>query len=137
MIDQSAAANGLNPDKENELAISLIAYISITKSYQLTDSAKKQNHFAVIRYGATDTLRPFAMSGPARHLLAAEQVKAAMQKVISMDSENHPEWIAKSLAIATQQKDFIPTTTVGALTYIAPDNLYLNAHCNLIYKSEY
>ena len=96
MIDQSAAANGLNPDKENELAISLIAYISITKSYQLTDSAKKQNHFAVIRYGATDTLRPFAMSGPARHLLAAEQVKAAMQKVISMDSENHPEWIAKS-----------------------------------------
>jgi hypothetical protein len=96
MIDQSAAANGLNPDKENELAISLIAYISITKSYQLTDSAKKQNHFAVIRYGATDTLRPFAMSGPARHLLAAEQVKSAMQKVISMDSENHPEWIANS-----------------------------------------
>lgn len=96
MIDESAAANGLNPDKENELAIALTAYISVTKSYQLTNSAKKQNHFVVIRYGATDTLRPFAMSGPARHLLAAEQVKEAMQKVIAMDSENHPEWIEKS-----------------------------------------
>lgn len=95
MIAESAAANGLNPDKENELAIALTAYISITKSYQLTDSAKKQNHFVVIRYGATDTLRPFAMSGAPRHLLAAEQVEAAMKKVISVDSENHPEWIAK------------------------------------------
>ena len=46
------------------------------------------------------------------------------------------EWIAKTLTKATQQTDFIPTTTVGALTYIAPDNLYLNAHCTLIYKSE-
>ena len=95
MIEQSAEANGLNPDKENELAIALTSYISITKSYQLTESAKKQNHFVVIRYGATDTLRPFTMSGPPRHLLGADHVKAAMQKVVSMDSENHPEWIAK------------------------------------------
>ncbi|OLP04455.1 hypothetical protein [Rhodoferax antarcticus] len=93
MIDECAAGNGLNPDKENELAIALTAYISITKSYQLTDCAKKQNHFVVIRYGATDTLRPFAMSGPARHLVPAEFVEAAMQKVIAMDSQNHPEWI--------------------------------------------
>ena len=96
MICQSAAANGLNPDKENELAIALTAYISITKSYQLTDCAKKQNHFVVIRYGATDTLRPFAMGGPPRHLIAADHVKESMQKVIAMDSQNHPEWIATS-----------------------------------------
>lgn len=95
MIEECAAATRLSPTKENEPATALTAYISITKSYQLTDHAKNQNHFVVIRYGATDTIRPFAMNGPARHLIEVEQVKAAMQKVISMDAESHPEWSAK------------------------------------------
>ena len=47
------------------------------------------------------------------------------------------EYIAKILINATGQQDFIPTTTVGLFNYIAPDNLYLNANCNLIYKNEY
>lgn len=96
MIADCAAGNGLNPDKENDLAIALTAYIRITRSYQLTDNATKQNHFAVIRYGLTDTIRPFAMGGPSRHLIPANVIEESMQKVIAMDSENHPEWVDKS-----------------------------------------
>jgi hypothetical protein len=95
MIAECAAVNGLNPDKENDLASALTAYISITRSYQLTERATKQNHFVVIRYGSTDTLRPFAMGGPPRHLIPADVIRESMQKVIAMDSQNHPEWIAK------------------------------------------
>ena len=96
MIAECAAGNGLNPDKENELATALSAYISITRSYQLTEQATKQNHFAVIRYGLTDTIRPFAMGGLPRHLIPADVIYQSMQKVIAMDSQNHPDWIAKS-----------------------------------------
>ena len=45
--------------------------------------------------------------------------------------------IAKALDKATQHKDFIPQTKTGTLTYIAPDNLYLNEHCKLIYQNNY
>jgi hypothetical protein len=55
------------PEMENDLAIALTAYIGITQAYKLTQEATKANPFCVIRYGATDTLRPFAMGGPARH----------------------------------------------------------------------
>lgn len=95
MIAECAASNGLNPDKENDLAIALSVYISITRSYHLTDNATKQNHFAVIRYGLTDTIRPFAMGGPPHHLIPSNVIKESMRKVIAMDSANHPEWIGK------------------------------------------
>jgi len=36
------------------------------------------------------------MGGRARHLIGAAQIEATMQKVISMDLQNHLEWIAKS-----------------------------------------
>lgn len=96
MIAECAAGNGLNPDKENDLAISLTAYIGITRSYQLTERATKANHFAVIRYGLTDPLRPFAMGGPARHLIASNEIERSMDQVIAMDSVNHPEWIGQT-----------------------------------------
>ncbi len=47
------------------------------------------------------------------------------------------EWIAKTLSKAVPLKHFIPETTVGTFTYIAPDNLYLNTHCKLLYKNEF
>ena len=47
------------------------------------------------------------------------------------------EWIAKTLDRATKKKNYIPQTTAAALTYIAPDNLYLNSHCKIIYTNEY
>ncbi len=47
------------------------------------------------------------------------------------------EWIAKLLERSTLDKDYIPVTSVGQYSYIAPDNLYLNEHCKLIYKYEY
>lgn len=56
---------------------------------------QQQNHFAVIRYGQTDTIRAFAMRGPPRHLLPADVIDASMQKVMAMDLENHPDSIAK------------------------------------------
>ena len=96
MIAECAAGNGLNSNKENDLAIALSVYISITKSYQLTERATKQNHFAVIRYGSTDTIRPFAMGGPTRHLIPADYIQASMQGVVAMDMQNHPEWTMKS-----------------------------------------
>jgi hypothetical protein len=94
MIAECAAAgNGVKPDMENELAISLSAYISITKSYQLTEAATKQNHFAVIRYGLTKMIRPFVLDGPPRHLIPARFIREAMMKVVAIDSKNHPDWI--------------------------------------------
>ena len=93
MIAECAVDRDLNPEKEKDLAIALSAYISVTRSYQLTERATKQNHFAVIRYGLTDTIRPFAMVGPSRYLISADLIGKSMQQVIAMDSQNHPEWI--------------------------------------------
>ena len=95
LIAECAESNGLSPGKENDLAIALSGYIGITRSYQLTERATKQNHFAVIRYGSTETVRPFAMSGPPRHLIPAKIIHESIQKVIAMDLLNHPEWIAQ------------------------------------------
>jgi hypothetical protein len=47
------------------------------------------------------------------------------------------EWIAKTLEKVTDQKDFIAQTTFDNYTYIAPDNLYLNIHCQFLYQDEY
>ena len=96
MIAECASGNGLNPGKENQLAISFANYIAITKTYQLSERATKANHFVVIRYGSTDTLRPFVMGGPAKHFNPFETIRDAMRKVIEMDGQNHPEWIATS-----------------------------------------
>lgn len=46
------------------------------------------------------------------------------------------EWIAKALNKTTAKENFIPRTTIADYTYIAPDNLYLNTHCHLLYKNE-
>lgn len=94
MIAQCASSGDLDPGKENDLAIALTAYIRITRSYQLTERATRQNHFGVIRYGSTNMLRPFVMSGPPRHLIPAGQVCEAVEQVILIDANNHPEWIA-------------------------------------------
>ena len=100
MIATCANGNAVRPGQENDLAIALTAYLGITKSYQLTEGATKANHFVVVRYGQTNTLRPFAMGGPARHLIASSEVESAMKHVIDMDLVNHPEWI-EQVAIAT------------------------------------
>ena len=47
------------------------------------------------------------------------------------------EWIAKTLNKATGKKDFIPNSISGSFTYVAPDNLYFNTPCELIYKYKY
>ena len=65
----------------------------ITKSYQLTEGATKQNHFAEIRYELTKMIRPFVLDGPPRHLIPAKFILEAMRKVVAIDSQNHPEWI--------------------------------------------
>ncbi len=96
MIAACAKASKLTPEMENDLATSLTAYIGITQSYKLTLQATKANHFCVIRYGATDTLRPFAMGGPARHLLAADDIQQSMQHVIALDQANHPQWMGQA-----------------------------------------
>ena len=38
---------------------------------------------------------------------------------------------------STREKNYIPQTTVNGFTYIAPDNLYLNSHCKLVYSETY
>jgi hypothetical protein len=58
----------------------------ITKSYQLTEGATKQNHFAEIRYGLTKMIRLFVLDGPPRHLIPANVICAAMLKVVAMDA---------------------------------------------------
>lgn len=94
MIAKFASAEALSSDDENCLAILMICYLQTTKSYQLTENATKQNHFAVIRYGAKDTIRPFVLNGSARHMLPANTVLEYMNQVVSMDLQNHPEWIS-------------------------------------------
>lgn len=95
MISQSMSKASLGVDEENQLAIRLSAYVSMTRSYQLTEEATKANHFVVIRYGATHMMRPFVLSGPKRHLLVVEDVMEAIEQVIGIDSKNHPEWIGQ------------------------------------------
>lgn len=94
MISECAVCT--DPKKENDLAIALTMYISITKTFQLTDRANKANHFLVVRYGQTNTIRPFAMSGPSRYLLPSENIQESFKSVISMDLSNHPEWVSAS-----------------------------------------
>ena len=94
MIAQGAASAASNQLNENQLGFALASYLSITKSYTLTEGATKANHFVVIRYGRIGTLRPFAMSGPARHLLLEQKVADAIQNVVAMDSRNHPEFVS-------------------------------------------
>lgn len=96
MISDCAASDNLSSEMANDLAIALTAYIGKTKTYQLSERATKANHFVVIRYGSTNTLRPFALVGPARYLIAADSIQESMKQVIAMDSKNHPEWIVKS-----------------------------------------
>ncbi len=94
MIAQGAASTASNQVNENQLGFALASYLSVTKSYTLTEGATKANHFVVIRYGRIGTLRPFAMSGPARHLLLEQKVADAIQNVVAMDSRNHPEFVS-------------------------------------------
>lgn len=94
LIAKCVSTGELDPGKENDLAIALSAYIRITKSYQLTERATRQNHFGVIRYGSTNMLRPFVMNGPPRHLIPADKVCATVEQVMLIDANNHPEWIA-------------------------------------------
>lgn len=92
LISECAASVSLDPDKENELAIALAAYTGITKTYQLTARATKANHFGIIHYGLTNTVRPFAMPGSDRHMLASSEVEGAFRQVVALDQKNHPEW---------------------------------------------
>lgn len=92
MINECANVRTPTLEMQNNLAIALGAYIGITEVYQLTESATKASHFGVIRYGATDMLRPFAMGGPSRYLVEAGDVNHAMQQVMAIDKNNHPEW---------------------------------------------
>ncbi len=73
-------------------------------------------------------------------------ISSSKNELISFDSDFDlatdssmycSEWIAKTLSKAVIEKHFIPETTVAGYTYIAPDNLYLNTHCKLLYKNEF
>ena len=94
LIQECAKEESQNPDRDNELAITLMGYVGLTRSYKATERATKANHFVVIRYSATDTLRPFAVKGPDQHLVACDVIKAAMAQVVALDKTNHPNWVA-------------------------------------------
>lgn len=96
MIKCCANENTLSANKQNNLAIFISVYTGITKSFKLTNNATKANHFGVIRYGMTNTLRPFALKGPARQLIDACSIIESFHKVIEMDSFNHPEMFANA-----------------------------------------
>jgi hypothetical protein len=44
------------------------------------------------------------------------------------------EWIRNKLIHSTGDPSYFPVTNAGDFAYIAPDNLYLNTHAQLIYK---
>lgn len=44
------------------------------------------------------------------------------------------EWIRNKLIHSTGDPAYFPVTNAGDFAYIAPDNLYLNTHAQLIYK---
>jgi hypothetical protein len=94
LIAEGALAATVTHENENKLAFSLAAYLSMTKSYALTEKATKANHFVVIRYGRIGTLRPFVMTGSARHLLLEQKVAEAIQNVVTLDAKNHPDFVS-------------------------------------------
>ena len=94
-----------SPDQEMKLAQALSCYITVTNTYAISDKARRQNHFAVMRYGKTELVRPFALGGPARALLPASQIKQAFHSVVTMDLDNHPEWFGKDKPAPTQRSN--------------------------------
>ena len=90
----SSVEKASSPLNENHLAFALAGYLSITKTYALTERATMANHFVVIRYGRTGMLRPFALNGPARHLLLEQKIAESIQSVVAMDARNHPEFMS-------------------------------------------
>lgn len=86
LIAEFASREYLDPENENNLAIAVAAYFSITKVYQVTEQATKANHFAIIRYGQNNEIRPFALGGPERYFIPANQIVESMQKVIALDA---------------------------------------------------
>ena len=83
----------LSADMEKALAYYLSMYISKTQTYKLVGKATGQNHFGVIRYGRTTSIRPFSLGGPARHLLDADDIQRCFGRVVATDSIMHPEWM--------------------------------------------
>lgn len=79
---------------ETELAIALTAYISKTGAYARSDNANTAPHFVVIHYGKTNRLRPFALSGGDRYMLESSDVLSAIDSVIQLDRERHPDWVS-------------------------------------------
>ncbi len=44
------------------------------------------------------------------------------------------EWIRHEFTIVTKDSTYIPTSQIDDFEYVAPDNLYLNQHAQLIFK---
>jgi hypothetical protein len=57
--------------------------------------------------------------------------------MVSEDKMYCSEMIYKALVLATNDKNYIPLSEVLSKPYVAIDNLYLNDHCNLIFKYDY
>ena len=97
-------------------------------------SSDKSSAFAIVRYD----LPAVALQQLNNYIATSPLFAVAFDSGFDLCSDSTlycTEWIAKALAKASNQKDFIPETMVGSLTYIAPDNLYLNNHCKIIYES--
>ncbi|HVB04564.1 MAG TPA: hypothetical protein VNE41_12695 [Chitinophagaceae bacterium] len=65
-----------------------------------------------------------------------ERVKFNMSFDLKTDNRLYcTEFVYKSLLKATGDSGYIPLTHINHMTYVAPDNLYLNPHAHLIYRA--
>jgi hypothetical protein len=98
-----------------------------------------------------DFIDPQVSAGAAfyRYNINQEQSKE-LAKNILQDYSNHctfddkfelgnnayycTEWISHELTLVTNDSTYIPVSRIDDFDYIAPDNLYLNQHAQLIFK---
>jgi hypothetical protein len=103
----SRAADGSPPGHigplswQEQLALLAATYAGTTKTWAAADRFAEGGHFVVIHYRASGALagalRPFALNY-GQQVIPAGMLLESVQKVISLDSVRHPDWLEGRVA---------------------------------------
>jgi hypothetical protein len=86
---------------QEQLALLAATYAGTTKTWAAADRFAEGGHFVVIHYRASGALagalRPFALNY-GQQVIPAGMLLESVQKVISLDSVRHPDWLEGRVA---------------------------------------
>ena len=99
-------------------------------------SATENNSFAIYRYDLTNTEKENMLN----NLNSFSQKKIIFDSHFDLATDSAmycTELVYKMVESATTKKNYLPVTVIDGNKFIAPDNLYINAHARLIYSYAY